>query len=393
MLTVSKDKPLLTTTTGGLPRPSWFSANLAGRAFSVAMADRVYREQYLDTLAVHFVDQSRAGIDLLVDGDSRFDDDIAGRGWFAYAFERVAGLGDPEMSNALIASNRDKLPGDIMYEVIETRLPPRVLGKVGRGPLEYDKVWKAAQGLTGKPVKFGGISAQIIEAIVNNEHYADRRELVMDLSAAFNAEYHDLADAGCPVIQVEEPCIHETAGIVEDPILTPEFYVEAFNREVEGLREKTEVWCHTCWGSPWAQRVEHRRISYAASLPYLNQLDVDVLTFEGKEHEGADFEIIGKGVDKDTKVAIGVCSHRSLQVERPEEIAELVRKAMKWIEPERLILSTDCGFGRQGMSRAHAHYKMVSIAKGANIVRKELGYDEEPILAADSRFALLPMAG
>ena len=70
-----------------------------------------------------------------------------------------------------------------------------------------------------------------------------------------------------------------------------------------------------------------------------------------------------------------------------------MRKAMKWIEPERLILSTDCGFGRQGMSRAHAHYKMVSIAKGANIVRKELGYDEEPILAADSRFALLPMAG
>ena len=45
------------------------------------------------------------------------------------------------------------------------------------------------------------------------------------------------------------------------------------------------------------------------------------------------------------------------------------------------------------MSRAHAHYKMVSIAKGANIVRKELGYDEEPILAADARFALLPTAG
>ncbi|MDA0260831.1 MAG: hypothetical protein O3A21_01340 [Proteobacteria bacterium] len=31
------------------------------------------------------------------------------------------------------------------------------------------------------------------------------------------------------MIQIEEPCIHETAGIVEDPIMTPDFYVEAFN--------------------------------------------------------------------------------------------------------------------------------------------------------------------
>ncbi len=390
MLTVSRNKPLLTTTTGALPRPSWYTANLDGRPFSVGMADRVYREQYLDTIKCHVTDQARAGIDLLVDGDSRFDDDVAGRGWFAYVFERLTGMGRPEMANAMIASNRDKMPGDILYEVVETRLPPRVLAKVGAGTLEYDRNWRASQAMTSKPVKFGAISAQIIEAIVNNDFYKDRRELVNDLSDVFNGEYHRLADSGCPVIQIEEPCIHETAGIIEDPILTPDFYVKAFNREVKGLRAKTEVWCHTCWGSPWAQRVEHKQLSYKIALPYLAQLDVDVLTFEGKENEGADFEIIGKGVPKDKKIAIGVLSHRTLQVERPEEVAALIRKALKWIEPERLILSTDCGFGRQGMSRTHAFYKMVSMVKGTNIVRRELKLPEEPVLAADPRLAMLP---
>jgi len=79
-----------------------------------------------------------------------------------------------------------------------------------------------------------------------------------------------------------------------------------------------------------------------------------------------------------------------LQVERPEEVADLVRRALKCIPPERLILTTDCGFGRQGMSRMHALYKMISIVRGANIVRRELGLPEEPVLAADPRLALLP---
>ncbi len=54
-----------------------------------------------------------------------------------------------------------------------------------------------------------------------------------------------------------------------------------------GLREKAEVWCHTCWGNPYAQHVE-AAYSYAHAIPHLNQLDVDVLTFATKEDEGAE---------------------------------------------------------------------------------------------------------
>ena len=90
-------------------------------------------------------------------------------------------------------------------------------------------------------------------------------------------------------------------------------------------------------------------------------------------------------ISKNKKIALGVISHRTLQVERPEEIADLIRRALKHIEPERLILTSDCGFGRQAASRLHATYKMIALVRGANIVRKELGLPEAYIPGADAK--------
>jgi 5-methyltetrahydropteroyltriglutamate--homocysteine methyltransferase len=112
-----------------------------------------------------------------------------------------------------------------------------------------------------------------------------------------------------------------------------------------------------------------------------------VLTFECATSDGMDLELIGRHIT-DKKVAIGVVDHRNLQVERPEQVAALIRKALKYIPAERLILSSDCGFGREGMSRRIAFFKMVAIVRGTNIVRKELGLPEATCLAADPRYAL-----
>ena len=54
-------------------------------------------------------------------------------------------------------------------------------------------------------------------------------------------------------------------------------------------------------------------------------------------------------------------------------MADLIRAALKVIPAERLVLSSDCGMGREGMSRRHAFYKMVSLVQGTNMVKKELG--------------------
>ena len=387
MLTVSQDRALLTTITGSLPRPHWFVANLQGRPFSLAMTDVSFREQYTDAVASYLSDQARAGLDLLTDGDARCDCDVGGRSWFAYPAERLDGLEGHHVGRGRTASSRDKAAGDLMFEVLETRVLPNVTAQIKRGPLEYARVWKVAQRMTRKPVKFGAISGQMLATGVNDRHYRDRRELIMALARVMNEELHDLADAGCPVIQVEEPAIHGMVG-VDDKEITGDFLVEAFNAEVKGLRAKTEVWCHTCWGNPAAQRTETQRRFYTKALPFFDRLDVDVVTFEAADNGGDEIESFAAGIGPDKKIAIGVVSHRTLQVERPEEVAALIRRALEVMEPGRLIVSTDCGFGRQGMSRLHAFYKMVSLVRGSNIVRRELGLPEADVLAADPAGAL-----
>jgi 5-methyltetrahydropteroyltriglutamate--homocysteine methyltransferase len=404
MFKATKDLPLAATITGSLPRPGWFTENLHGRAFLEAVGtDYQYREQYFDAVACLINDQLRAGLDIVTDGDMRFDTDIGGRAWFGYIFERMEGLGDMIMSRGGTewAARQTKaereagtertvprveIPGDILHEVMEARLPARVLGPIGRGRLQYDAVWKTAQRMTTRPVKIGSCCGQMVDKVAINEFYKDRRESVMAFSAALNEEYHQIADAGAVILQVEEPCLHFVAGSEWE--VTLDDYVEALNREVAGLRDKTEVWCHTCWGNPLAQKVE-AGYSYRPILDYIDRLDVDVITFETADNGGAELADIAAAVSRDKKICIGVVTHRTLQVETPEEVAGLIRKALEHVAPERLLLSTDCGFGRQGMSRMHAFHKMISIVKGANIVRRELGLPEASILAAEPRYSYL----
>ncbi len=76
-------------------------------------------------------------------------------------------------------------------------------------------------------------------------------------------------------------------------------------------------------------------------------------------------------------------------MENPQEVAELVQLALKHVPTERLVLCSDCGMGREGMSRRHAFYKMVSLVQGTNIVRKELGIPQADCIAADPDYSLI----
>ena len=69
-----------------------------------------------------------------------------------------------------------------------------------------------------------------------------------------------------------------------------------------------------------------------------------------------------------------------------------IREALKHIPAERLVISSDCGMGREGMSRRHALYKMAALVQGTNVVRKELGAPEAECRIADPRFSLVPGA-
>jgi 5-methyltetrahydropteroyltriglutamate--homocysteine methyltransferase len=393
MFTATAGIVLPTTIIGSLPRPGWYTQNLGRREFREAMVDRSYREQYLDAVSTYLRDQEVAGLDIVTDGDCRFDADVAGHNWFSYAPLRMSGFDGANFYRAGGKAGFPHKPGHILHDVLETRVMPDLVGPVGRGSLQYTAIWKAAQRQTTKPVKFGTIMPELIAMAVRDLHYKDLRKSILAISDALNEELHELADAGCQVIQMEEPQIHLLAakGLV-DKVLNPDFMVEVFNNTVRGLRKKTEIWCHTCWGNPAAQRLFAKIPSYAPALEPLSRIDADVITFETCSSGGMDLEAIGRHI-RSQKVCIGVVDHHTLQVETPDQVAALVRKALEHIPAERLILGSDCGMGREGMSRRHAFYKMVSIVRGTNLVRRERKLPEAQCLAADERFSMVEREG
>jgi 5-methyltetrahydropteroyltriglutamate--homocysteine methyltransferase len=393
MFRASADKILATSIIGSLPRPSWYTENLGTRSFLDAMVDIGFREQYEDALSIYLRQQELAGLDIMTDGDCRFDHEVGGQSWARYPAQHMAGFahGAPKLAPA--SAHGVTYPrGHILHDYLEARVFPAITGPVGRGELQYTEMWKAAQRLTERPVKFGTIAPELLAFTVQDTHYGDVRERIMAISDALNEELHGLADAGCPVIQIEEPQIHlaPVRGMLDD-VITLEFLRDVFNNTVKGLRAKTEVWCHTCWGNPSQQRLFSKPQSYAPALETLNEVDADLITFETRSSGVGDLEAIGRQIT-DRKIGIGVIDHHTLQVELPEEVAELVRTALEHIPAERLVLCTDCGMGREGMSRRHAYYKMVALVLGTNIVRKELGLPEADCAAADAELSLIPSA-
>ena len=92
MYRATKDIILPTTITGSLPRPSWYTENLGTRHFLEAMVTRRFREQYEDALTCYLRDQELAGLDIVTDGDCRFDDDVGGQSWTSYPPNHMSGF-------------------------------------------------------------------------------------------------------------------------------------------------------------------------------------------------------------------------------------------------------------------------------------------------------------
>ena len=381
MLNATRDLVMPTTITGSYPRPHWFTEELRGRGFKDALGDSRFREQYLDAVTCLVREQEMAGLDFVTDGDSRFDLTVGGKSWFYYVIERLGGItGAQDRSTG--GGWKSLRPGHILYEVMEAYQPAVVGAKLAGGALQYAALFKTAQRLANKPVKFGAITAQSLAKMLVDRHYGSDRDVILALADIFNAELKEVAAAGCRVIQVEEPQHHIAgAGGASDKDL--EFYTESVNREIDGVN--TEIWLHTCWGNPNQQPLHWERPSYERSLPYLLATDADVLTLECASTNGRDLPLLARH-RTDKKIAIGVVNHSTAAVEPPEVVANLIRKALEYVPAERLILSTDCGFGREGLARRIAFYKAVAINLGANIVRRELKLPEVEIVAADPRW-------
>src|SRR5258708_11076542 len=152
--------------------------------------------------------------------------------------------------------------------------------------------------------------------------------MIPALCAIMKAEFRDLADAGCPLIQVEEPPHHSRAlqGDTTDADL--DFQTDAFNRQLAGVN--AEIWVHTCWGNPNQQRVHWKVPSYERALPHLLRLDCDFLTIECARSDGQDLPLF-KHIKTDKKIAIGVVNPCNTVGGPAEHVAALIREAPGYI--------------------------------------------------------------
>ena len=215
--------------------------------------------------------------------------------------------------------------GHILHDYLESRVMPVIIGPVGRGDLQYTAMWKAAQRLTKKPVKFGTvIGRRSSPSRVQDRHYKSVPErMSRHRRRASTRSMHELADAGCPVIQIEEPQIHLLAvRNIVDKVINPAVHGRGVQPHGEGPARQDRGLVRTPAGairrssacSPRCRATSPRSRCY-------NKVDADVITFESASSGGIDLEAIGK-IITDKKICIGVIDHHTLQVERPEEVAD-----------------------------------------------------------------------
>ena len=385
--TVTKDLILPSTVTGSWPRPRWFDMSMWAKPLDTCMMDIRFREKFQDALAVVISDEERAGLDILTHGDFHCDEDFAGRSWHHYPLQRWTGFeGDYLQSEETRSPWLRYPPGTLLNEIYTGWRWPRVTGKIEHRPLDYAKIWRIAQSKTRKPVRFGTCCSQVMGLFldIHTDKYKDSREVVWDMAVAMNTELLALRDAGCRCIQIEEPTLHFMANTFGADHEKVKFMVECYNREVQGL-DDVEIWIHTCWGNPNMQRVMDDT-SYKASFElYLNEMQGRRLDDrdEGPQLQGhrALRPVQGQAAEENLhrRRQPPDAAGRSCRTTWPTRSAP----RSQHIAPEQLIVSSDCGFGRQGANREIAFYKASSIAQGCNIVRKELGLEASYVPAAD----------
>ena len=126
-------------------------------------------------------------------------------------------------------------------------------------------------------------------------------------------------------------------------------------------------------GEPNQQRAEDMEtISYEKAIPHMLDLKADVVTFEMSSTGGRDLKFF-KDYPTKKKIGIGVIDHVSCQVESPKQVAKLIRQAIKYIDPGQLVITSDCGFGREGFGRRIAYYKLRSMVEGPDSKRRARG--------------------
>jgi 5-methyltetrahydropteroyltriglutamate--homocysteine methyltransferase len=363
---------LPTTMVGSYPRPSWFKQQLLGRDIRVAFKEVAHEETYQDAVATVIRDQIDCGLDIVTDGNMWYDDYVGVIGSFCwYLYERIPGFEatrNPHPSQVNAAPSAGKTFLDDWGGVINN-------GPVDKGgdALRWPDLYDIAQKAAGKvPVKcsIGAGPANLAWHVYfnNQSHYKSPKELTFALCPIFNKEMKELVKHGAKYLQIEDL----GAWL---PLFTNN------KDDYKWIRESIEMMCdgvdakigwHFCFGNAWGNDILSKGFpqGYQTVLPYFwNTEGVDefVLDYANRHMAGVDFL---KNCPKTKGVQVGVLDIRTSMVETPNDVADRIRTTLKYLSPEQVTLSTDCGM--KPLARMVSKIKLSALAEGAAIVRKEI---------------------
>jgi 5-methyltetrahydropteroyltriglutamate--homocysteine methyltransferase len=338
---------LKTTITGSLPKPSWLAKPEVLWA-PWALEGAALEEGQRDAVLIAMKEQEAAGIDIITDGEQT-------RQHFVHGF--LASLSGIDFSKRKVIGIRaDRYRAEC----------PTVTGPIKRvRSVHKDGVAIAVQHTSHK-FKFTLPGPMTIVDTVADEYYGDRVEMAHAFAEALNEEALELEGCGANTIQFDEPAFNVYLDQVR------EWGIATLERAAQGLKCTTVV--HICYGygikanNDWKESLGGEWRQYEKTFPHLAASKIDQVSLECM-HSRVPASLMGLLEGK--QVHVGVIDVASNRIETPEEVAAVLREAMKYVPAENILASTNCGMAP--MPRNVAYSKLQALAAGTALVRKEIG--------------------
>ena len=336
-----------TTIAGSLPKPAWLAETKklwpAWRAEGAALA-----QAKQDATLLWLKEQEDAGIDIVSDGEQS-------RQHFVHGFlELVEGIDFEHKVKMGIRDNR--------YDA----MVPQVIGPLRLKGRVHQTEAVLLRNHTERKRKLTLPGPMTIVDTVADRHYGDKVKLAMAFAELLNQEALALQKDGVDVIQFDEPAFNV---YMED---VKKWGIAALHRAIQGLKCTTCV--HICYGYgiqaniDWKRTLGEQWRQYEQIFPALAKSRIKQVSLECI-HSHVPIELLKLLKGKD--VLVGVIDVASDQVETPQEVAEVIRQASKYVPANRLFPCTNCGMAP--MSRDIAVKKLQALGAGAALARKQHG--------------------
>jgi 5-methyltetrahydropteroyltriglutamate--homocysteine methyltransferase len=336
---------LPTSIVGSLPKPSWLAQPETLWSPWKLQGDEIV-EGKQDALRSAVQEQRRRGIDIISDGEQT-------RQHFVTTF--IEHLGGVDFEQRETVRIRDRYDASV----------PTVVGAVSRAEPVFVEDARFLRAQTDQPIKWALPGPMTMIDTLSDRHYRSREKLAWEFATILNQEARELEAAGVDIIQFDEPSFNVFFDEMRD------WGVATLERAAEGLRAETVV--HICYGygikanTDWKATLGSEWRQYEESFPLLQRSTIDIVSLEShRSHVPMDLIELLRG----KKVMLGAIDVASDTIETPEEVADTLRKALEFVDADKLLPSTNCGMAP--LSRAVALAKMSALTAGADIIRGEL---------------------